>query len=40
MHGFIHDGAVATPGVAYEAAADGRSATAIKAFFAEIFGVL
>jgi dienelactone hydrolase len=38
VHGFTHEGAVATPGVAYDADADARSATAIKAFLAELFG--
>ena len=40
MHGLTHEGAVTTPGVAYDAAADASSLTAIRAFFAEIFGPL
>jgi dienelactone hydrolase len=39
MHGFTHDSGPAAPGVAYDAAADGRSFTAIKTFLAEIFGI-
>jgi dienelactone hydrolase len=38
MHGFTHKTGAATPGVAYDAAADTRSFAAIKAFMAEIFG--
>ncbi len=39
MHGFTHEGATAekTPGVAYNALADTRSAAAIEAFLAEAF---
>jgi dienelactone hydrolase len=40
MHGFTHEHAVegATPGVAYHAAADARSSSAMQSFFAELFG--
>ncbi len=38
MHGFTHDSEPIAPGVAYHAAADSRSATAIANFFVEIFG--
>jgi dienelactone hydrolase len=40
VHGFTHEHAApgALPGVAYHAAADARSSTAIQAFFAELFG--
>jgi dienelactone hydrolase len=38
MHGFTHDSGPAMPGVAYNAAADARSAGAIKNFFTELFG--
>ncbi|HEX5504473.1 MAG TPA: dienelactone hydrolase family protein [Thermomicrobiales bacterium] len=39
MHGFTHEHAVAgaTPGVAYHAPTDARSAAALQRFFAEIF---
>jgi dienelactone hydrolase len=37
MHGFTHASAPALPGVAYNAAADTRSANAIGNFFAEVF---
>lgn len=39
MHGFTHEHAVAgvTPGVAYHAPTDARSAAAMQRFFAEIF---
>jgi dienelactone hydrolase len=39
MHGFTHTSGPALPGVAYNAAADARSAVAIKNFFSEVFGV-
>jgi dienelactone hydrolase len=39
MHGFTHDIGPQAPGVAYHAASDQRSSLAIKAFFAEIFGM-
>jgi len=38
MHGFTHQGATRTPGVAYHHAADARSTVAIKSFFLELFG--
>jgi len=38
MHGFTHEGGPALPGVAYHAAADRRSAIAIRDFFVELFG--
>ena len=38
MHGFTHEGGPPVPGVAYDAATDVRSAIAIQAFFAELFG--
>ncbi len=38
VHGFTHRSGPALPGVAYNAAADTRSAMAIKNFFAEVFG--
>jgi dienelactone hydrolase len=38
MHGFTHEAGAATPGVAYNAAADTRSFAAMKAFMAEVFG--
>ena len=38
MHGFAHDSEPMVPGVAYHAAADSRSATAIRNFLVEIFG--
>jgi dienelactone hydrolase len=38
MHGFTHETGPALPGVAYNAAADARSAAAMQEFFAEIFG--
>ena len=38
MHGFTHDVGPSFPGVAYNAAADARSAIAIRQFFSEIFG--
>jgi dienelactone hydrolase len=38
MHGFTHEIGPHLPGVAYNAAADARSAAAIREFFAEIFG--
>jgi len=38
MHGFTHETGTATPGVAYDAAADTRSFVAIKAFMVETFG--
>jgi dienelactone hydrolase len=39
MHGFTHETATSgqTPGVAYDAAADARSSTAIEAFLRELF---
>ena len=37
MHGFTHEGGPPLPGVAYDAATDVRSATAIQAFFTELF---
>ena len=37
MHGFTHNSPPVAPGVAYNAAADARSAVAIKNFFAEVF---
>lgn len=37
MHGFTHEAGPALPGVAYHAAADARSALAIRNFFNEIF---
>lgn len=37
MHGFTHDAGPSFPGVAYNAAADARSAMAIRQFFREIF---
>ena len=38
MHGFTHEPGPAVPGVAYNAMADARSATAIQDFFNETFG--
>jgi dienelactone hydrolase len=38
MHGFTHEAGPALPGVAYHAAADVRSALAIRNFFNDIFG--
>lgn len=38
MHGFTHETGPAVPGVAYHAAADARSATAMQNFFSELFG--
>jgi dienelactone hydrolase len=40
MHGFTHEQAVGagTPGVAYHASADARSAAAMETFFGELFG--
>ncbi len=38
MHGFTHETGRYLPGVAYNAAADARSAAAIREFFTEIFG--
>jgi dienelactone hydrolase len=38
MHGFTHEGGPAAPGVAYHAASDVRSSTAISAFLAEALG--
>ncbi len=38
LHGFTHRGATATPGVAFDAAADARSAGALRQFLAELFG--
>jgi dienelactone hydrolase len=40
MHGFTHDAAVGRtiPGVAYHAPTDARSWTAMRVFFAELFG--
>jgi dienelactone hydrolase len=38
MHGFTHETGPAVPGVAYNAMADARSATAIQDFFNETFG--
>lgn len=38
LHGFTHRGASSTPGVAYDAEADARSASALRLFLAEIFG--
>src|SRR5882762_4778565 len=37
MHGFTHDTEPAVPGVAYDAVADARSATAMQKFFSELF---
>lgn len=37
MHGFTHESASTTPGVAYNALADARSATAMQSFFRELF---
>jgi dienelactone hydrolase len=37
-HGFTHRSPSATPGVAYDADADERSATALRQFLAELFG--
>jgi dienelactone hydrolase len=37
LHGFTHDHGPPGPGVAYDAAADARSALAIEAFLAEAF---
>ena len=37
MHGFTHEIGPSLPGVAYNAAADARSAIAIRQFFREIF---
>ena len=39
MHGFTHEAGRHPPGVAYNAQADARSAAAIRAFFAEVFGI-
>ena len=36
-HGFTHRQTSATPGVAYDADADARSATALRSFLAELF---
>jgi dienelactone hydrolase len=38
MHGFTYQGPANLPGVAYNAAADARSTTAIRDFFGELFG--
>jgi dienelactone hydrolase len=38
MHGFTHETGPAGPGVAYNALADARSATAMHSFFMELFG--
>ena len=38
MHGFTHETGPHLPGMAYNAAADARSAAAIRGFFKEIFG--
>jgi dienelactone hydrolase len=38
MHGFTHDTGRDTPGVAYHAASDARSLTAIRTFLSEVFG--
>lgn len=38
MHGFTHENGPPVPGVAYDAATDVRSTTAIHAFFTELFG--
>jgi dienelactone hydrolase len=38
MHGFTHEGGPPMPGVAYDAVTDARSATAMEAFFTELFG--
>jgi dienelactone hydrolase len=40
MHGFTHEGGPTMPGVAYNAAADARSAIAMQIFFSELFGGL
>jgi len=37
MHGFTHETGPAVPGVAYDAVADARSATAMHSFFTELF---
>jgi len=39
MHGFTHEKGPYHPGVAYSAQADARSSSAIREFFAEIFGL-
>ena len=38
MHGFTHETPRAVPGIAYHALSDARSATAMRSFFAELFG--
>src|SRR5258708_40356363 len=38
MHGFTHKTGPKIPGVEYHALTDTRSATAIREFFAELFG--
>jgi dienelactone hydrolase len=40
MHGFTHEDAASNPvpGVAYHAPTDARSWTAMRSFFAELFG--
>jgi dienelactone hydrolase len=38
MHGFTHQSGPYSAGVAYDAQADSRSATAIRSFFVELFG--
>ena len=38
MHGFTYQGPASVPGVAYNAAADARSTSAIRDFFTELFG--
>jgi dienelactone hydrolase len=38
-HGFTHTSLSSTPGVAYDAAADARSAAALRLFLAELFAV-
>ena len=40
MHGFTHEAGATMPGVAYNAAADVRSASAMQTFFGELFGGL
>jgi dienelactone hydrolase len=40
MHGFTHEAGPTMPGVAYNAAADARSAIAMQTFFSELFGGL
>jgi dienelactone hydrolase len=39
MHGFTHESGPAVPGIAYHAVADARSASAMRDFFDEIFGL-